>query len=93
MEESTDDVNSNKKLGKRSGAGANTVARIRRAKPEEPSANLDALDAIAKAFGLEAWQLLAPGLGVVASKSILQLAQRIAALPPEKQALLLEIFR
>lgn len=92
MDESAD-LDSNKKVGRRSGAGENTVARILRAKPEEPSPNLDSLDAIAKVFDLEAWQLLSPGMGVVASKNVLHLAHQIATLPADKQALLLEIFR
>jgi len=51
---------SNAAVEKRSGVGQATVDRARKS---QPGLSIAKVEAIARAFGLEAWQLLAPNLG------------------------------
>ena len=48
-----------KALAKRAGVSMSTVARIRKA---QVGGSIDVLDAIAKCYGLQAWQLMMPNL-------------------------------
>jgi transcriptional regulator with XRE-family HTH domain len=50
-------LNSNPKLGKKSGLGAGSISRV----INGHNATLETLEALAKAFGLEPWQLLVEG--------------------------------
>lgn len=51
------DLSSNPKLAKKTGLGTGTISRLRNG---QVNANLETLDAIAKAFDVEPWQLLVP---------------------------------
>jgi transcriptional regulator with XRE-family HTH domain len=51
------DLNSNPKLSKKTGLGTGTLSRVRNG---EVDVNLDTLEKLAKAFHVEAWQLLVP---------------------------------
>jgi transcriptional regulator with XRE-family HTH domain len=51
------ELNSNPKLAKKTGLGTATLSRVRNG---EVDANLDTLERLAKAFHIEAWQLLVP---------------------------------
>lgn len=53
------DLSSNPKLAKKTGLGTGTISRLRNG---SVNANLETLDAIAKAFDVEPWQLLVPGM-------------------------------
>lgn len=48
-----------KALAKRAGVSMSTIARIRK---QEAGTSVDVLEAIAKCYGLQAWQLLMPNL-------------------------------
>jgi len=52
---------SNAAVEKKSGVGQATVDRARKS---QPGLSIAKVEAIARAFGLDAWQLLAPDLGV-----------------------------
>ena len=53
------ELSTQKVLASRSGVGEGTIGRITR---KEAACGIDSLEAIAGAFGLEAWQMLIPGL-------------------------------
>jgi len=59
-------LDSNAKLGKKTGLSDNTIGRARRARKAEAlgkksAAQLDTVYKIARAYGFQAWQLLIPG--------------------------------
>lgn len=55
----TPDLSSQPKIAKRSGVSQSTVGRLIRG---DVRCKLDSLDGVARAFGLQAWQLLVPEL-------------------------------
>lgn len=60
MSAPTSTLRTNVALGRRSGMGQATVDRARR---HQPGLSIAKVEALARAFNLEAWQLLAPNLG------------------------------
>lgn len=78
------ELNSQAKLGGRAKIDQRTVGRILNS---EHMPTLDKISALAEAYGIEAWQLLAPGLGsslykIDADRRIVPVLAAAAANPP-----------
>lgn len=81
----TPELNSNPKLGKKTGLGASAVSRLLNGH----NATLETVDRVAEAFGLPGWQLLIPNLDpgnlpVVQSAKEVELYRKLKQLVKEE---------
>lgn len=88
--DATSGLSTQEKLAARTGLGAGTIGRVRKA---EVAATVDTLDAIAAAFRIRVCDLVGAGDNEVSSSLVVDsLARRIASLPEQKRKVIEQLL-